>query len=393
MRTLLTSLFLIFIVFLSFKLHATPQSKDLFIYKGDTVEVSPFPLEYYPFIETMRDSLFEEETQWTTANYRGYRAVWTLIDNRLYLTDILPIYGYADKSDLGKLFGARYDGQKVFADWYNGDLYLSLGKIIHKNGEYWFDGVITEQEEKLTIRNGIVTNTTTYDNYAKESQYSRNPELLTEYIYAHINWDSLPLQEHDSIKIIARFNSMNLEQKIDTVKIVKGGPEVYNKELIRVIKSIPEWMTIYRRGKYVAPFYSVRITFSNANRIETNKQEIPFTVAENYFVKNTVKSIDQPKISSQEAFDQIFGMATVMGPNGRPTSINFAKQYVIAVINPTTYYNTTLTPVSLQKNRKGEIIFSYKIEKGEKQTYAVTPALIIIVDNNENGPVILRKIL
>ena len=71
MRTLLTSLFLIFIVFLSFKLHATPQSKDLFIYKGDTVEVSPFPLEYYPFIETMCDSLFEEEAQWTTANDKG----------------------------------------------------------------------------------------------------------------------------------------------------------------------------------------------------------------------------------------------------------------------------------------------------------------------------------
>ncbi|MEG0950234.1 MAG: hypothetical protein RR212_09230 [Bacteroidales bacterium] len=128
-------------------------------------------------------------------------------------------------------------------------------------------------------------------------------------------------------------------------------------------------------------------------QMKTNKQEIPFTVAEKYFVKNTVKSIDEPKITTQEAFNQIFGMATVMGPNGRPTPIDFGKQYVIAVMKPTTDYKTTLTPVSLQKDSKGDIIFSYKVEKGEKQTYSFTPALLIIVDNNYTGPIVLKEIM
>lgn len=91
MKTFTTSLFLVFTLFLSFTLQATVQDNDLLIDKGDTESVSSFPLEYYPLIDTMRDSLFNENPGGLcTANYRGYQAIWILTDNKLFLTSIQP---------------------------------------------------------------------------------------------------------------------------------------------------------------------------------------------------------------------------------------------------------------------------------------------------------------
>ena len=60
--------------------------------------------------------------------------------------------------------------------------------------------------------------------------------------------------------------------------------------------------------------------------------DIPFIVTKNYFTKNTVKrgGLENPKIETKENFDGIFGAATTM--NGKPSEINFSKQYVIAVV-------------------------------------------------------------
>lgn len=118
----------------------------------------------------------------------------------------------------------------------------------------------------------------------------------------------------------------------------------------------------------------------------------PFIVANNYFVNNTVKDINNPKITTKEVFDSLFGMASVMGNNGLPTAIDFTKQYVIAVVKPETDQDTQLTAVSLQMNDKNEIIFSYKTSRGEKMTYQIKPCLIVIVDKKVTGKVILKEV-
>lgn len=120
--------------------------------------------------------------------------------------------------------------------------------------------------------------------------------------------------------------------------------------------------------------------------------DIPYSLVERYFVKNTVKSLESPKIATPEAFDNVFGAAAVMGEGGRPTVIDFSKQYVIAVVLPETEYATTLSPVSLQKNENGEVQFTYKVAKGEKQTYTQRPCLAILVDNSQEGNVVLKEV-
>jgi hypothetical protein len=58
----------------------------------------------------------------------------------------------------------------------------------------------------------------------------------------------------------------NEKGKIDSVRILQGYSEVYDKEAIRVIKSIPEWDVIYRHGKLSTTIWSYPVRFDWTNR-------------------------------------------------------------------------------------------------------------------------------
>ena len=113
-----------------------------------------------------------------------------------------------------------------------------------------------------------------------------------------------------------------------------------------------------------------------------SKSDIPFVQAKNYFVKNSYKSgeIKQGKILSQKEFDELFGMACLMGNDGKPTPIDFNKQFVIILVNQETITSTDLTPISLKKEKKNKLVFNYEIKTGKEQSFVSQTCLIIIVD-------------
>ncbi len=123
-----------------------------------------------------------------------------------------------------------------------------------------------------------------------------------------------------------------------------------------------------------------------------SKESVPFTVADHYFVNNNVEQLPMGKIESQAEFERLFGMATVMGENGKPTPIDFSKEYIIAVSIPQTSFSTTIEPVSLQKTADGKIVFSYKVNKGEKMSYSILPSLIVVVDKKYDREVTLSEV-
>lgn len=120
--------------------------------------------------------------------------------------------------------------------------------------------------------------------------------------------------------------------------------------------------------------------------------EIPFTIAERYFIKNDVVISPETVVTTKDKFDELFGMAAVMGDNGMPTSINFSKEFVIAVSKPETNYSTEFIPLSLKRNENGDIVFTYKEIKGEKQSYYIVPCLLIVVNNEQKGEIIFNQI-
>ena len=135
-------------------------------------------------------------------------------------------------------------------------------------------------------------------------------------------------------------------------------------------------------------------TKQNSNPKVKSEVDIPFQVANNYFVKNTYKknSYPQAKITTRKSFDAIFGAAAFMGEEGKPTPINFKKQYVIAVIQKETDVLTTITPISLKKN-KDKIVLKYSTVSGEKQSATTRPFLLIIVDKKFKGKVSTSNII
>ena len=108
-------------------------------------------------------------------------------------------------------------------------------------------------------------------------------------------------------------------------------------------------------------------------------KEVPFTVAERYFFNNGQEIPSDPKITTEEAFKTFFGMATVMGEGGKPTPIDFDKQFVLAVVLPTTTISTDITPKKVEVT-EDYINYSYDIVCGKELSYTIQPVSIIILD-------------
>jgi hypothetical protein len=147
-------------------------------------------------------------------------------------------------------------------------------------------------------------------------------------------------------------------------------------------------MTMVCQGKVNNDFLSNRAKVENAAKRKTAKwRTIPFTLADHYFVRNDVSAYGNKVITTKKQFFEFFGMGAVMGKNGLPTAIDFSKQYVIAVIKPETFNSAELKAVTLRRDQRGNIVFTYRYKVGEKQTYSIVPCLIVIVDKTASGKV------
>lgn len=119
-------------------------------------------------------------------------------------------------------------------------------------------------------------------------------------------------------------------------------------------------------------------TVAPAEGDEANN-EVAFEVAKNYFFKNDQEIPASPKITTAEEFGKLFGMATTMGEDGKPTEIDFTKQFVLAIVLPVTNLATEITPVRVEE--QGDTLYYYYDAKtGEAQSYSTQPMSLIILD-------------
>jgi len=107
--------------------------------------------------------------------------------------------------------------------------------------------------------------------------------------------------------------------------------------------------------------------------------EVAFETAKNYFFNNGQEIPADPKITKAADFEKLFGMATTMGADGKPSEIDFNKQFVLAVVLPVTDVETEITPIKVEE--KGDSLFyTYRTKTGEKQSFSTQPLSIIILD-------------
>lgn len=116
------------------------------------------------------------------------------------------------------------------------------------------------------------------------------------------------------------------------------------------------------------------------------KEGVPFDEAKNYFVSNKYNETGVKTIVDQVAFDSIFGMATTMGADGKPTPIDFATSYVIAVIGEKSNKKPEIVIEGLEKDGD-KIVLNYTITENEEASYTSKPSSILIVDKKYTGNV------
>ena len=134
-------------------------------------------------------------------------------------------------------------------------------------------------------------------------------------------------------------------------------------------------------------------TDNSVSAVENNGEssEVAFEVAKNYFFKNNQVIPETPKITTEEEFNKLFGMATTMGEEGKPTTIDFTKQFVLAIVLPLTDMATEISPVKLEEHGDS-LLYTYEIKTGEKLSFTIQPVSIIIIDKQyENKEIILTN--
>ena len=109
-------------------------------------------------------------------------------------------------------------------------------------------------------------------------------------------------------------------------------------------------------------------------------REVPFEVANNYFVRNDAPRPIPMKITTRDTFERIFGMAAVMGKDGLPTSIDFERQFVIAVVLPETNHFTTVEVKRLTNEAEGLMVTAQVEASKEENTWTMIPMQLLIVD-------------
>lgn len=148
----------------------TAQIEELLIYQDGKLGMCTEPLEDY-----------FEEIGWRpdlepphTACERGYRGIWEICDNKLFLTALEtgdlhfdhggPKLWDGTKVTLASLFPDS--GERVFADWYSGKLRCPQGKrvlYVHFGHESKY-----EQDLLIQIENGVVISEHIQDNFDAE---------------------------------------------------------------------------------------------------------------------------------------------------------------------------------------------------------------------------------
>lgn len=110
---------------------------------------------------------------------------------------------------------------------------------------------------------------------------------------------------------------------------------------------------------------------------------VPFEKLEHYFAIVDVPSPVTRKITDQAVFDGLFDVGYVMGSQQAP--LDFGKEFVIAVMYPPTYEETSITPVSLVKGKDG-LVFTYGEKIGVIKSSSSRPCLLLRVDKQYDEP-------
>ena len=144
----------------------TLQTGEKLTYNGNDYFIHNQPL--YPYIKKHNINFVAR----ITCCWRGYHGSWSIEEDKLYLVDL---YGWTSDDPkkrtniksvkLNDLFPNQ---EKVFADWFTGEINIPYGEII---GHNIFGVDIYKNELVLEFESGILVNSQEIENSEKDIYY------------------------------------------------------------------------------------------------------------------------------------------------------------------------------------------------------------------------------
>lgn len=88
-------------------------------------------------------------------------------------------------------------------------------------------------------------------------------EALMNFLRKHLN-NPDQMAEGESVSVKVTF-VVGYEGKLKGFKITQDGGDIFNKEVIRVLKKMPDWVPGKARGENVSVYYSIPVKFTGAD--------------------------------------------------------------------------------------------------------------------------------
>jgi hypothetical protein len=224
-------LLLIAFLFTSLNCYSTEQIPDVLIIEKDTFYLKSFPLEKLEFEKSPFS--YGEYNFPHTGCWRGYRATWEIIDNKLLLTEVVKIDSTNQKLDIIDFFKQNnYTPELVngyvYADWYTSrlmtyssiDFYRYTGFYLEEE----YPWIKNKKNVQLDFKKGILKE----NNIIKFDSYQIGDTL--SYAFSHyppglIRKKSVNLQatitEVRKEMVLVRIYSYDTEKKKEVEQIRK----------------------------------------------------------------------------------------------------------------------------------------------------------------------------
>ncbi len=93
--------------------------------------------------------------------------------------------------------------------------------------------------------------------------YPGGMEALRKFLQRNLN-NPEEMEEGESVSVKVTF-VVGYEGKLKGFKITEDGGEVFNKEVIRVLKKMPDWIPGKANGENVSVYYTIPVKFTGAD--------------------------------------------------------------------------------------------------------------------------------
>lgn len=168
--------FFLMLTLVSLNIHATGQEGDIIYIDGEQWELLGKPVQADSVLSRELKEALPKGRGFTTSNWAGYTAYWSIQQEQLCLDSILyEIYDTNPQKNrtvclpsdtLLRVFSKYVDGKRIIATWFNGDIRLAKGDMIY----YVHSGFERnyENERFVTLDHGKVCGMKDFQNYIVE---------------------------------------------------------------------------------------------------------------------------------------------------------------------------------------------------------------------------------